>query len=608
MADRFPIIIESNEQQIQELSAGDGLDLTRSGVVNANYVHSAGVNAGVVTATSFIGDGSQITNIPAGGGSLEATASGTLADGDTTIVNADGTVSAVTANQIGWIITLGSSDTRSGLDYYQGSAVDSSGNVYLVGYTTTEGQGNREAVVSKYNSSGVLQWQRLLGDSNPNYAYGVVLDSSGDVYVAGIGDSYTGLIFKYNSSGTIVWQKTVPYMQSAFIANDSSNNIYVAGTYYTGGVPNNNRNWLIMKLNSSGSLTWAREMTGSGTEYVTGIAVDSSGNVFVTGHTNTSSVNNYDPAIAKYNSSGTLQWHYYLGSTGYEMSTGIAVDSSGNAYTLSYSGASGSNDTSNGNMILTKWNSSGTIVWQRTLGDPTNIEDPENSSNSIAVDSSDNIYIVFKGNTAYSGAPGARDTVFAKYNSSGVIQWQRFFGGSDNDIGIGVSVDNSGYFYVTGNTESTETVSNSRSDGFAVKLPDDGTGTGTYGDFTYMESNLDDGVGGISRSSGGLTDGSSSASPSNSSMTSAAGTVASETTPITSTNLTAENYIGISNGAYTNGQTATIQVAGAVDDAQSGLTPGQQYYVQGDGTLSETADSPSVLAGTAVAATKLMIG
>ena len=96
MADRFPIIIESNEQQIQELSAGDGLDLTRSGVVNANYVHSAGVNAGVVTATSFIGDGSQITNIPAGGGSLEATASGTLSDGSTVIINTDGTVSVVT--------------------------------------------------------------------------------------------------------------------------------------------------------------------------------------------------------------------------------------------------------------------------------------------------------------------------------------------------------------------------------------------------------------------------------------------------------------------------------------------------------------------------------
>ena len=75
-----------------------------------------------------------------------------------------------------------------------------------------------------------------------------------------------------------------------------------------------------------------------------------------------------------------------------------------------------------------------------------------------------------------------------------------------------------------------------------------------------------------------------------------------------STNLTSENFIGISNGAYSDGQTATIQIAGSVDDAQSSLTPGQQYYVQVDGTLSETADSPSVLAGKAVAATKLMIG
>ena len=74
-----------------------------------------------------------------------------------------------------------------------------------------------------------------------------------------------------------------------------------------------------------------------------------------------------------------------------------------------------------------------------------------------------------------------------------------------------------------------------------------------------------------------------------------------------STNLTSENFIGISNGVYSDGQTATIQIAGSVDDAQSSLTPGQQYYVQVDGTLSETADSPSVLAGTAVASTKLLI-
>jgi hypothetical protein len=72
-------------------------------------------------------------------------------------------------------------------------------------------------------------------------------------------------------------------------------------------------------------------------------------------------------------------------------------------------------------------------------------------------------------------------------------------------------------------------------------------------------------------------------------------------------NLTAENFIGFSNAAYTNGQTATIQLVGAVDDAQTGLTPGQSYYVQTDGTLSTTPGSPSVFAGTAVAATKIIV-
>lgn len=74
-----------------------------------------------------------------------------------------------------------------------------------------------------------------------------------------------------------------------------------------------------------------------------------------------------------------------------------------------------------------------------------------------------------------------------------------------------------------------------------------------------------------------------------------------------STNLTTGNFIGISSAAYTNGQTATIQIIGSVDDAQTGLTAGSLYYVLPDGTLSTTAGSPSVIAGTAVSATKLII-
>ena len=72
-------------------------------------------------------------------------------------------------------------------------------------------------------------------------------------------------------------------------------------------------------------------------------------------------------------------------------------------------------------------------------------------------------------------------------------------------------------------------------------------------------------------------------------------------------NLTADNYIGISDGAYADTATATIQVVGATDDAQSGLTTGSKHYVQADGTLSTTPDSPSVYAGIALSATKLLI-
>jgi len=74
-----------------------------------------------------------------------------------------------------------------------------------------------------------------------------------------------------------------------------------------------------------------------------------------------------------------------------------------------------------------------------------------------------------------------------------------------------------------------------------------------------------------------------------------------------STNLTSENFIGFSDGAYAAGQTATIEIIGAVNDGQSGLTPGQSYYVQLNGTLGLSPASPSVFAGTAFATTKIIV-
>ena len=72
-------------------------------------------------------------------------------------------------------------------------------------------------------------------------------------------------------------------------------------------------------------------------------------------------------------------------------------------------------------------------------------------------------------------------------------------------------------------------------------------------------------------------------------------------------NLTTENFIGFSDAAYTDGQTANIQIISSIDDAQSGLTTGSLHYVQTDGSLSTTAGSPSVEAGTALSDTKIRI-
>ena len=72
-------------------------------------------------------------------------------------------------------------------------------------------------------------------------------------------------------------------------------------------------------------------------------------------------------------------------------------------------------------------------------------------------------------------------------------------------------------------------------------------------------------------------------------------------------NLTAENYIGIASNGYATGQAATINAKGFIDDNQSSLTAGQSYYVQTNGDLGLTAADPSVFAGTAVSATKLIV-
>ncbi len=548
--------------------------------------------SGMFTASSFVGDASQLTNLPASGGTLEATASGTLADGSKVIVNADGTVSTIVQTGISaWIAVLGTGLT----DYGKDIAIDSSGNVYVTGYTQTSGAGSNDFFIAKYSASGTIQWQRTLGASSNDAASGIAVDGSGNVYVTGTTFSPdTVLIAKYDTSGNIQWQKTLGGAGdhgTYDIAVDSSGNAYVTGKYYNGG---SDSGILLAKYDSSGNLQWQKRTSGGTEDRGHSIKLDSSGNIYIVGQTRTVATY-HDILVMKLDSSGSVIWDRAITSASNQGDEGwgVAIDSSGNVYvTGKISGSSGTE------LFVGKYNSSGTEQWQRSYNGGYG------QGRGIAVDGSGNVYV-----TGFGGWSSGKsyDIMIVKYNSSGAIQWERTLGDVGNTVyesAENLVVDGSGNLYIVGWQQSA-------GDGaYIIKLPGDGSLTGSYSTPGYTlayaslsgtstNSSYSTNARSITTSTINLTDSASS-------FTDAASNLPASTTTISSlsTTLTSENFIGISNGAYSDGQTATIQVTGSVDDAQSGLTAGQAYYVQDDGTLGE---SGSVFAGTAVSASKIIV-
>jgi len=290
-------------------------------------------------------------------------------------------------------------------------ALDSSGNVYVVG-SSNDGPSNNFQI-AKYNSSGVVQWQRRLGDESSNdVGFGISLDSSDNVYVTGVqtyggGGELCPQIAKYNSSGTIQWQRRLRPASGDdfFYGVAAGSSVYACGYSQAAG----NNNLLLVKYDTSGTLQWQKRLGGANAEFGYGVAIDSSGNVFVSGQTNVSG--NYDMLIAKYDSSGTVIWQRKLGDSAVDSVYGshsIALDSSNNAYVC----------WSNGSQILqlAKYDSSGSIQWQRS------ITGNNYQGWSVAIDSIGNMYI-----SGYV-VVGARRFLFAKLPSDGSLTGTYSFG------------------------------------------------------------------------------------------------------------------------------------------------------------------------------------
>ena len=417
-----------------------------------------------------------------------------------------------------WIALLGSS---SAVDLGWGVAVDSSNNIISVGYTSSDGAGANDCLIAKYDSEGSVLWDRTLGGSSTDRFYGVVTDSSNNIYATGRAwvvaatNSYRAITAKYNSSGAIQWQKTLGLTSEDYsykIAVDSSDNVVICGKTNSDGAGSND--FLIAKYNSSGVLQWDRTLGGTGTEIGYGVAIDSSDNIIISGYTASQGAGGNDAVVAKYNSSGTIQWQRRLGGSSNDYFYGVAIDSSDD---IILSGQTFSQGLGSGEGLLVKYNSSGTIQWQKRLGGTAN-----DFFYSVALDSQDNIFVV--GGTQSDGE-GSGDMLIAKYNSSGTIQWQKAIGTTGGaiaaDYARGVAVDSKNNLIISGYADLTISASTSEWV-ITAKLPPDGSGDGTYGDLTYQDITLTAATSTLTEAAATLTDAAAVLTDSSSSFTDAA--------------------------------------------------------------------------------------
>jgi hypothetical protein len=153
------------------------------------------------------------------------------------------------------------------------------------------------------------------------------------------------------------------------VAVDSSGNVYVTG--FTGGGLDGNTNAggadiFLVKYDSAGTKQWTRQLGTTTNDYVHGVAVDSSGNIYVTGETmggldGNTNAGNWDIFLVKYDSAGTKQWTRQLGTTTNDYGYGPAVDSSGNVYVTGYTDGALDGNTKAGNwdVFLVKYDSNG---------------------------------------------------------------------------------------------------------------------------------------------------------------------------------------------------------------------------------------------------------
>ena len=309
-----------------------------------------------------------------------------------------------------WARTWGGSSDDWGCSV----AVDGSGNAYVggdfcgtvdfdpgPGVDKYSSNGSKDNFLSKFDSSGNFLWACTWGGGGDDWGYSVAVDGSGNAYVTGFFygtvdfdpgsgvDNHTSVgdedifLSKLDSLGNFKWARTwggIGLDSGEHVAIDVSGNAYVGGDFIGTvdfdpgpGVDNHSQcngcGIFLSKFDSSGNLNWARTWDGNGWDKYYPVAVDGSGNAYVTGWfqgtidfdpgpsvDNHTSNGHYDICLSKFDSTGNFKWTRTLGGIEWDYGHGVAVDGLGNAYvtgcfsgTVDFDPGSGvDNHTSNG--------------------------------------------------------------------------------------------------------------------------------------------------------------------------------------------------------------------------------------------------------------------
>ena len=409
-----------------------------------------------------------------------------------------------------------------------GIVVDSSGNAYITGnaastnFPVTPGAFQTQiaavpepdAFVTKMNSTGTaLIYSTYFGGGTRDSGTDIAVDGAGNAYITGLtdsgdlpttpgafrttivsGDEFNAFAMKLNATGSaLVYSTYLGPVAGTGIAIDSAGNAFIVGQA-TGNYPTTpgafqtvfggGSDAFVTKLNSTGTaLIYSTFLGGSGLDSADDIAIDSAGNAYVAGNAQAGfpvtagafqTVFNgvSDASVTKLNSTGTaLVYSTFLGASGNDGGSGIAINAAGNAYVTGFTDSSnfpvtpGAFQTTKGaglDSFVTEVSTAGNSLAYSTYlgGNGTDF------GNDIALDSAGNASVVgLTGSTDFpttadaiqSAYGGNIDAFITRLNAAGTgLVFSTYLGGSNGDNGISVKVDSAGSIYLTGSTGSAD--------------------------------------------------------------------------------------------------------------------------------------------------------